>query len=528
MEPDADGSPGIDPPAPLAATKVVSDAELLQAPVRQALPAILAMLLSRVRNIGALNIVLAAGFILSGRIPSWAMAALPLVAIGFVALTVAAWWRFTFCVRSGELVVTKGVVFRETLVIPFAKIQSISLEEGLVQRIFGLVSATVDTAGSSDVEFAIQGIYHHQAEALRRLAVAGNNRDQVVAASSQVGTDQEVTELAQDAVFPQTFVPPPASVIARRSPGELFVLGMLGNPFGGLVLLGTLPLFIQETAGVLGIDEAPTIEHSISWSLPWIIAAVSAALLFVVGLLWFLIGVKNLVVNWGQELTTTPDAFGLTAGLLSRRSQASLHSKVQTVETSAGPLMRRTRFQSVRLRTIGSGDFSLSGLSQPELDEVRSVLAVPTVINPQRRISAHYVYRRVRLAAFGLPFVGVGLGLLNLWFIALVPLWFAVIVVPTIPTYRSLRWSVDDDLILKRTGVVFRTQVEMLRSKMQTVGVRQSWYQRSRGLADVAIANGESTIIIPMIPFDDAKTLRDELLATRRNVGEAGHLLSTS
>ena len=61
---------------------------------------------------------------------------------------ILAWYRFTYRIEQGELRIEYGLIVRKKRYIPFERIQSLDLSEGILQRLFGLVKVKVETAGS--------------------------------------------------------------------------------------------------------------------------------------------------------------------------------------------------------------------------------------------------------------------------------------------------------------------------------------------------------------------------------------------
>src|SRR3954454_8188992 len=67
---------------------------------------------------------------------------------------VLSWLRFTYRLEDGELRIESGLFIKKKRYIPFERIQSLDLSEGILQRPFGLVRVRVETAGSSGVKDA--------------------------------------------------------------------------------------------------------------------------------------------------------------------------------------------------------------------------------------------------------------------------------------------------------------------------------------------------------------------------------------
>lgn len=79
-------------------------------------------------------------------------------------------WGYTL--REGDLYVRRGVLSRNTSVIPLARIQHVDTRQDLVERWLGLARVVVYTAGIRGAELTIPGLTAEKAETLRdRLVV---------------------------------------------------------------------------------------------------------------------------------------------------------------------------------------------------------------------------------------------------------------------------------------------------------------------------------------------------------------------
>ncbi len=500
-----------------------NDLALLRNPARQSPVAIGEWILTRLRGIGAINMVIGFGLLFSGRIPNWVLGFAPLVAVLVIAIGVGSWWRLTFRATTEELVVTRGIFSRETMVIPFSKVQSVSIEEGLLQRIFGLVSASIDTAGSALVEFSIHGIRREQAEALRRLASQAHRSAQTPAGSTSVlapPSDPAIGGLIPPTgPAPVTEQPPEqqTTVLAKRTPKELMLIGMLGNPLGGLALLGALVIFADDLVDVVG-DRLPDVDSSTIQPSTTIAAAVLAVAAAVFLLSWIAIGLRTVVVDWDLELSSTGQGLRVVAGLLKRRSQSSRLNKVQSIEVTHGPLLRLIGFCRLRLHTIGSGDLIIPGVSVHELAAIREQVSLPFHPDIDRRVSRHLMFQRVRMTLYLTVPAAIATAFLNY---RLAVVWLVLpllIAFKAFLFHRSFRWDLAHGVISRRSGNLFITETGMAVGKTQKVEVSQSFYQRRRDLSSISISNAESSLSIPMLALHESRALRDLLLADSTHI----------
>ncbi len=117
-------------------------------------------------------------------VPEWTPAA---VFVGFAALGVLLAvlryrvWRFE--VRGDSLYLERGVFTRVRTVVPFVRIQHVDTSRSPIERLSGLASTVVYTAGSRGADVSVPGLGQGDAddlrERLKRLAIRSESEDAV-------------------------------------------------------------------------------------------------------------------------------------------------------------------------------------------------------------------------------------------------------------------------------------------------------------------------------------------------------------
>ena len=469
---------------------ITSQDRSLTEPRRQSLWAVVLLAVRTLRQIGIVQLLLVVGAIFS-RVPSLlAFAALAVVlALVLFALAALQWWRYTFHVSDGELIVHRGVLQRQTLSVPLERVQSVSLEQKLLHRIVSLVQVSLDTAGTDDAEFVIDAVDQPVAAALQQ--VVANYR---LASTAEVVSGETP--------------PPPESEVLRHDPSRVLKVALSQSPFTGLVLLAPLLAVGGDVVDYLPFD-LPTIEEpTVGWWLVWFVPA-----LLVAGLLFSLIlnVIRVFLTDWNLTLRSSSAGFRRDAGLLSTTSVAAPVPRVQLFDVRQGPVERRFGIHSVVLETVGSSNLDLPGCDLDQLNRIRSLALAssPGVRTLEERVSSAEVFLRTRNMAVLAALVCAGLwspfgGWAALSLVS-VPVVWAI----TRREVRLRRWGLAEEAIADRTQLVGWRRKEMLLRKLNVVTVRQSLFERKRGLATVTISSAAGVIRIGMIPVERARQVRD-------------------
>lgn len=74
-----------------------------------------------------------------------------------------------FAFRTHDVLYRHGIIATNTLVIPYNRVQHVTLHEGLMSRYFGLAKIEIFTAGGSSSDIQIPGIAKEQAENIKQL-----------------------------------------------------------------------------------------------------------------------------------------------------------------------------------------------------------------------------------------------------------------------------------------------------------------------------------------------------------------------
>lgn len=121
---------------------------------------------------GALALIVAAAlvivYVVNGDLPLWPPLAvgLPAAAIGIVWPVIAV-PRRGYALRRHDMVYRHGVFWRKVTAVPFNRLQHVEVNNGPIDRWFGIGTLKLYTAGGSGGDLTIEGLPIETAESLR-------------------------------------------------------------------------------------------------------------------------------------------------------------------------------------------------------------------------------------------------------------------------------------------------------------------------------------------------------------------------
>lgn len=131
-------------------------------------------------SIAALVLLIAAT-IAEVAIPGWTGAvwvpALLVVAYALIRVPLRRYHARGYSLAKERLRVVRGVIFRADTVVPFGRVQHIDVGQGPLERMFGLATLTVHTAGTHNASVSLPGLRQADATAMREEIRAAIRRD---------------------------------------------------------------------------------------------------------------------------------------------------------------------------------------------------------------------------------------------------------------------------------------------------------------------------------------------------------------
>jgi putative membrane protein len=420
------------------------------------------------------------------------------------------WWRFTYGITPQGVRAQSGLLERQDRLIPFERIQSVDLREGVLERILGVTQVRIESAaGTQGSEIVLGAVTREQAANLRASLL--QRRDLVAPAETTAPNDARTNHVAP--------LPSATSgdLIFSVSTGSLLVAGATSSRIGPALAIFAGAL--QFADDILRDTWWNRIEDAVSdITLGIVIVLVIVALIFA----WIFATISAVLTFGNFELRRDGDRLLISHGLLERRRTTIPLARIQAVTISEGWLRQPFGLAVIRVESAGYGKTSAeTGILAPIIRraDIPALLhsACPDYALDSPSIAFEPLPDRARRRyilsnlwwASGIFVVAMFLTTIFPWS----PWWwglFALLAVPFAVIYgefefRDTGWALDtDDRVIIRRREIDRVTAITRRTRLQERSVSQNPFQRRANLVSfrTAVASGGEGGRFAMIHLD--------------------------
>lgn len=448
--------------------------------------------------------------------------------IGFAAaglLGVYAVWQY-FTYRYGflenALVIRSGILQRNLRLIPFDRVQNVTLQQNLLHRLVGVAMVKLESAGGmGQAEAQMQVLRLDQAHALEAMLRAPT-RPSSTSDGDEASADTDArTGTPRDAK---------GTLWLSLPTSELVRLGLISNR-GMLVVAAGFAYLSQAGDQVMGRFSDGVMEvgnEGIAIAEAWHLGPIAYAVLGLILLLSLMILVRVLSVAMailqfhGFQLHAGDRELRVERGLLSRVRGNLPKRRIQAYSLRESLLHRWFGRQSLRVDRAAMEAHNdaqslrdLVPLAAPEGMDGMLANLLPAGSWPQSNwqpLHPRAWWRKFALPAL-LALIGTGVlmffeGLPGLWALLLLPLLY----VRARVWARYSAWSLENGVVAFRQGWLDRHWRFAEARKLHALQLRQSPFDRRHGMASVHLdtmgaSPMEPALTIPYLAIEDAEHL---------------------
>jgi len=466
-----------------------------------------------------------------------------LLLLAGLTVRVLSWQRFTWSFDGDVVRVEQGVLSRSRRIVGVDRVQQVELERSFVQRLLGVATLRIDTAGSdAGPEIELRVLRFDDALALRAALQPAHTGPG--APAERDGTTGE-TAVHPSAAAEVEIIRLPLRRVALASVTGVQLL------LAPALLLGALQLAGERVDELIDAAGAWLLELQAGAPAPGLRTWLTGALALVTASLVTTL-VVAIVRDGGFVVLRVGDELVLRRGLLGTRESTVPLRRVQVVRVTANPLRRMLGVASVRLHSAGGSSGGGEGgagagrraviplVAQGEVEALLGALlpdftSLPTLRPHPPAARRRASWRRLRgLAGWFVPATigwailadappGLDLPVPDAiaallardgagWTVPLA-IGLLLIVAQVLlagAEHRALAHGVDRDVVVARHGTLTRTLSVAPLARLQGVTRLRSWFQARRDLATVRahVAGPGGDVVVLDADLTDAERLR--------------------
>lgn len=284
-----------------------------------------------------------------------------LLIIGVIAYLKYTHFTFFLDEQKQEFVIQKGIITKNKITIQLNKIQQVNINQSLVQKLVGVYSLDIDTAGSNKKEVSIRAIDH---------AIAQHLKEKLLE-TEKVIVDAETVN--QEPVTNQPFLkislPTLLKVGLTSNYGRsiALIIGFMGSLYGGF----------HDVVNSFEVDEDQVngfVEEGMSYfSLSFFIFSI-LALVLLINL------VRTVVKYFDYQMTLQKNALAITFGLFAKKNTLLKPAKVQITTYTQNYFQKKLNLFDLNLKQASAtdeadaegkkNDIEVPGCNQTERDAI--------------------------------------------------------------------------------------------------------------------------------------------------------------
>lgn len=430
--------------------------------------------------------------------------------LGSAIISIISYFKFYFYIKGEELVIEKGVFQKSKINVPFDRIQTVNLQQNPIHRFFDVMALEIDTAGSAGKELSITAINRKNAEEIRSFLLEKSR----AAKAERNGELEEEEDIQTEAIAEKALLG--LSVL------DLIKIGIGQNHIRrALILIASIFGMMEYASTIIGgsyEDQAKQLFKGIEGSV-WGIVAV--LVLFMVSASVLLTLVQTVLRYYNLKFLKTERGFKVVAGLITRREQSANLSKIQQIRWTNNPVKSLFKLFDLKLSQAASTvvglkqAFYVPGCYEHHVDSVKEAYypGVGETEFEKYRIQKVVIWRRFLYIGL-VPFLLLSLNLylstngFPLWPI----LWLVLVFAYQYRYWYKWQFALSEDGLQTRSGVIGTNWNLLLWYKVQSVKIKQTIYQRRKGLCNLVFYTAAGGIVIPYIKHQQAQKIRDYVL----------------
>ncbi len=445
------------------------------------------------------------------------------IAVFILLFAVLQYWFYHYWLEEEKIEIKEGILFKSNRKIPYTRIQNVNVSQNPLERFFKVATLQLESASGGKPEAVMRVVDLKVVEAIKlKVKNASDLKNPLNNLNIEEGdkTKQEVEH---------------SDHLLQLTTKNVIKYGIISQKgmFYGAILFGFLAqnqMFIAGLTKYLNILYKIPDFSQITLAQGFVYVSVVGLSLFVflqlMSILW------ALMKFYGFEIAKHQGRFQAHMGLLSKISATIPLKKIQLYRISENPIHKYFKASTITIETAGGVNTDQSGIVMRWLAPYIASSKVKEFmhkIEPKIKLGSvdwqlipYRAWKRVlkrsliTLVFFSAIIIGIAsLPQIEIKLFA----WIAmVLMIPVAYLYsknyvKKTAYFINDDIICFKSGVWFGKQSFVKISKVQTVEIIETYFDRRNKMATLEIDTAGSNpllhhVKIPYLEVNDAYELR--------------------
>ncbi|WP_316747244.1 PH domain-containing protein [Pedobacter gandavensis] len=415
--------------------------------------------------------------------------------------------KFTFFLdeEKQEFVIQKGILSRENLIIRLDKIQQVNINQSLIQRIVGVYSLEIDTAGSDKKEANIKAIDHEAATILREKLLSRTFQS-AAPSSDTAKSDTAGTDARESANSPQN-----RSLLLKLSASTLFKVGLTSNYGASIALLAGFIVAIIEA--MKNYTEAFQLEQNPISQLSTKGLGLISLCVFLVFALLIVLGtnlIRTFLKYFNFEIRRENTFLSIHSGLFDKKHTLLKPARVQISSYSQNYFQKKLNLINLRFKQASFStaaetdkddkkhDIEIPGCDERERNEILKLIynrlpARGTAFIPNYRFLLLTVMLRIMIPALIFSGLTMALPALKPYLWLIIP--YAILVGTALYfEYAHHRLYVSEDFIIKKSGIWDIEYQTLEPHKIQKITTTQYFWHKKADIGHLILHTAAGTL----------------------------------
>jgi putative membrane protein len=406
--------------------------------------------------------------------------------------------NFKFHISNEGFHLQKGIINKENIIIPRAKIQNVYIKQNLLQQLINVSSLAIETASDDKAEVDISALPTAYALELQKKLIS-----------------EKVTEISEENE---------TTIYYKASIGKLLLEGITNNHFKSLLVITTFfsGLYYENKAYLQDFQFDEKVDGLLQSSNQSLINVIIINMILIIVMLLavmlFSIG-KTFLINYNLQVTEQNNNLTISKGLLNKVNLNLLPSRIQTLTVTTNKLKQLFQLHTLHVKQAMTSKNQKENLSVVGLNALQVDYLVAHLFRdftaPEIKSKPEFYFKRLAIIRSMTILL-----LLNGLFVILNDFNFFLLNFIAIPyvyfyikhSYEKAFYSVNERYVTIESGFI-DSKIHILEvHKIQSVSLTQTVFQKRRNIASLLIATASGQVKIPHIKEENAKSVMDFLL----------------